>query len=191
VRPGRRSSTTPGRDLAESLDVAQRLIQAAISASVPPDDYEVLGDRAASSDPHDDSPPVRWARNVTQRVRDFNVTLERRAQLGAAWAGFFHNYDVLLTPVTPTTAFVHTPGDVDEREIEVDGVRRPYADQFAWLQSVGGVHLPATVAPAGLAGSGRPVGVQVVGPLFGDRTTIAFAGLLGELTGGRAPPPGY
>lgn len=105
-------------------------------------------ERAASSDPHDDSPPVRWARNVTQRVRDFNVTLERRAQLGAAWAGFFHNYDVLLTPVTPTTAFVHTPGDVDEREIEVDGVRRPYADQFAWLQSVGGVHLPATVAPA-------------------------------------------
>jgi amidase len=48
--------------------------------------------------------------------------------------------------------------------------------------------LPATVIPAGTTTEGLPVGVQLVGPLFEDRTPIRLAELLeGTLGGFRAP----
>jgi Asp-tRNA(Asn)/Glu-tRNA(Gln) amidotransferase A subunit family amidase len=51
--------------------------------------------------------------------------------------------------------------------------------------------LPSTAAPAGRTAQGLPVGVQIVGPYLGDRTTIAFAGHLAEVIGGFEVPPGY
>lgn len=42
-----------------------------------------------------------------------------------------------------------------------------------------------------LSDSGLPVGVQIIGARFEDRTTIAFAGGLSELVGGFIAPPGY
>ena len=49
-------------------------------------------------------------------------------------------------------------------------------------------HLPATVAPIGCSESGLPVGIQIIGPYLGDRTTIDFAQKLSELIGGFIPP---
>ena len=60
---------------------------------------------------------------------------------------------------------------------------------WAYMAVVSG--LPATVAPVGLSESGLPVGIQIIGARFEDRTTIAFAQGLSELIGGFVPPPGY
>ena len=51
--------------------------------------------------------------------------------------------------------------------------------------------LPATVAPVGLSDSGLPVGIQIIGARFEDRTTIDFAQGLSETIGGFTAPPGY
>ena len=51
--------------------------------------------------------------------------------------------------------------------------------------------LPATVAPVGLSDSGLPVGIQIIGARFEDRTTLDFAKGLSELIGGFVVPPGY
>jgi len=53
------------------------------------------------------------------------------------------------------------------------------------------VYLPSTVAPAGSTPGGLPVGVQIVGPQYGDRTCIDFAHLLEQEYRGFVPPPGY
>jgi amidase len=53
------------------------------------------------------------------------------------------------------------------------------------------VYLPATVAPAGFTPGGLPVGVQIVGPQYGDRTTIELARLLEREFQAFVPPPGY
>ena len=52
-------------------------------------------------------------------------------------------------------------------------------------------YLPTTVAPIGFASDGLPVGVQIIGPQYADRTCIHFAGLLEKHFHGFTPPPGF
>jgi amidase len=178
--------------LQEGHDVAQRLIQGAMSHALPPDEFDRLREQARSR-PHDDqSSSTRWARNITQLARELNVVVEQREHLAAAWAEFFRRYDVLLCPVMLTPAFLHDQSpDVDARTIDVDGGPRPYSDQFAWLQAIGVVRLPVVVAPIGQTAAGLPVGIQVVGPYLEDRTAIDFARRMGEVIGGYVTPPGF
>jgi amidase len=65
--------------------------------------------------------------------------------------------------------------------LSVDGELTPYGDQLAWpgLATVAG--LPASVAPAGRSKEGLPIGVQIIGPWQEDRTTLALAGIVGQL----------
>jgi amidase len=178
--------------LREAERLAQRLIQAVFSGAYPGEEYERLRILAETAEVEDDSPPVRHARNVTLRSRDLSIALEARAQLTTRCATFFTEYDVLLCPITPTTAIPHDHRpDVDARRIIVNGISRPYGDQIPWASLPGVCGLPAVVLPAGLARNGLPVGLQVIGPFLADRTVIDVAGYIGELVGGFVSPPGY
>ena len=75
--------------------------------------------------------------------------------------------------------------------IEVDGRRVPTTDQLFWAGLNGVVSLPGTVAPIGLTPSGLPVGVQIIGPQYADRTCIHFARLLEREYHAFEPPPAY
>jgi amidase len=178
--------------LVEGHDIAQRLIQGAMSAWVPEDGYQGLLERATAAQPDDDSPPVRWARNITQRARDYQFAAEQRLRLKGAWAELFREYDVLLCPVMPNVAIPHDHNpDVDARTITVNGEVRSYGDQFAWLQMIGVVHLPVVVAPVGLTSAGLPVGIQIVASEYEDRTAIDIAARIAEVKGGFQAPPGF
>ena len=117
---------------------------------------------------------------------------EVRDQHRARWESFFHDYDVMLAPVAICAAFPHMPdGNLYSRTLDIDGVQRPYADLIKWTAQFGYVGLPSTVVPVGFTPQGLPVGIQVVGPHLGDRTTLAFARHLEQLLGGYQPPPGF
>jgi amidase len=66
-----------------------------------------------------------------------------------------------------------------------------YLNNMTWTRMAIVSGLPTTVAPVGLSDSGLPVGIQIIGAGFEDRTTIAFAQSLSELIGGFVAPPGY
>jgi amidase len=60
-----------------------------------------------------------------------------------------------------------------------------------WAGLTGVAFLPSTVVPTGLDEQGLPIGVQIVGPEYGDLITIGAARLL-EAAGCRfEPPPQY
>jgi len=179
-------------DLDASLDVAQRVIQGTMAGALPESAFAALADRAARLEHGDQTPPARFARNVTQRARHLALAKEEQLALRLSWARFFTQYDVLLCPAMRTTAIAHDHNpDVDARVISVNGEQVSYADQFAWVQAVGVAYLPAAAVPAGTAADGLPAGIQVVGPYLHDRTVIAFARLMSDLIGGFTPPPGY
>ncbi len=120
------------------------------------------------------------------------VLVERQQKQQKIWAEFFEHYDVLLAPISPTVAFPHDhKRTLRSRFLEINGQWKPMLNHMTWAYMAVVSGLPATVAPVGLSESGLPVGIQIVGARFEDRTTIAFAQGLSELIGGFVPPPGY
>ena len=158
-------------------------------AGVPDDQFNQLVFRAAKFVPDDQNLMARFHRQATARHRDWLRANEARARYRAAMAEFFTSYDVLLMPVTPTSAFPHDHSpNMMERVIGVNGQARPYFDNFFWIHLATLCYLPATVAPVGQSQK-LPVGLQIVGPYLEDRTTIQFASLVETIVGGFNAPP--
>ncbi len=82
-------------------------------------------------------------------------------------------------------------GERWERMIDVNGKPQPSTTQMFWAGFSGMCLLPSTVAPVGLTVQGLPVGVQIVGPQYGDLSTIRFAQMIERAYCGFAAPPGY
>lgn len=158
----------PPVDFDEQVGLFVQLVSAAVSPSAGPESGELLG-----------GSHYQWL--AAQR---------RRAEIMSAWARWFGGYDVLLCPVATTAAFPHTQeGTLFERTLDLDIGTRPYAELLAWTGLIGVVNLPSAVPPVGSTPAGLPVGVQVVAPYLHDRTAVAVAGAIAELTGGYRPPP--
>ena len=68
---------------------------------------------------------------------------------------------------------------------------RPYFEQVFWAGLTGVSYLPSTVIPTGLNGQGLPIGLQIVGPEYGDLITIGVAEQLEAAGFGFTPPPNY
>ena len=124
--------------------------------------------------------------------RDWLKFNEERHRMRLAWAEFFRSYDLLLCPAAATTAFAHNQqGERWERMVMVNGKPQPSTTQMFWAGYSCNFYLPSTVGPIGLADDGLPVGIQIIGPQYGDYTCIAFASLLEREFQGFVEPPGF
>ena len=99
------------------------------------------------------------------------------------WAELFKSFDVVLAPPFGTAAFPHKADEFQARTLTVNGKETRYGAQIAWPGIATFPGLPSTCAPLARTASGLPTGVQIIGPRFEDRTTIAFAGLIAEAFG--------
>jgi len=182
----------PAIDPTEAYRVYLALLNAAWSARVP--EEELARQRAAKARlrPEDASADAVMLRAVDLSHRDWLHLNERRHQIRRAWAAFLREWDVLLCPAFATPALPHMQqGATWERTHTIDERAIPYNDMLFWPGITCGFHLPASVAPIGLSATGLPIGVQIVGPLFGDRTTIQVAELIEQAGHGFSAPPGW
>ena len=134
-----------------------------------------------------------YGRGVNQPIYQWASWTETRLKMRARIDELFADIDVLLTPITPTTAPPHNQkGEAFSRRITVNGKQRPYTDQFCWIAFATLLGLPATSVPIGRTAEGLPYNVQVIGAPGSDLTTLKFAQLLEkEGLAGFSPPPGY
>ena len=88
----------------------------------------------------------------------------------------FSEADALLTPTTPTTAF--------KLGAITDPLEMYKADVFTIPANLAGI--PAISIPAGTDSQGLPIGLQLMGPRFGDADLVSTAGVLFEALGGQA-----
>ena len=182
----------PDVDTAEAQRVYIQLLRAATSGRQTAEEFERNLEIARRLPPGDESYYARMARANTMSHRDWLAANEARHRMRWKWAEFFKEYDLLLCPAAASAAFPHDQqGERHERTIEVNGHRVPTTDQLFWAGFSGLAYLPSTVAPAGFTPAGLPVGVQIVGPQYGDRACIHFARLLEREYQGFVPPPGY
>ncbi len=96
-----------------------------------------------------------------------------------AWADAFRNVDIVLSPPLGVPAFTYKEGGGwADRTLTVNGEETPYGAQLVWPGMALFANLPATIAPIAMTNQGVPTSVQIIGPAYGDRTTIGFARLL-------------
>jgi amidase len=182
----------PAFDTAEMQEVYLRLLRAATSARTPDDEYNRIRERTAALPADDKSTLAQMLRGWTVTHRDWLALNERRHRLRLAWDAFFQDYDILLCPVASTAAFPHDHDpDRVRRTIVVNNKKVPAFDQLFWAGYSCAAFLPATAAPIGESKDGLPIGVQIVGPQYGDYSTIAFAKLLEKEYRSFEPPPAY
>jgi amidase len=180
-------------DLAASSRLYMRLVGAARGARTSADQYDAATHAAAALQVGDDSLGASYVRGLVASHREWIADDSERAWLREQWHSLFHDQDVVLYPASAIPAFAHDHTlPIDARRIQIDGRQWPYNDAcYVWADPASTCGLPSTVAPIDKSSDGMPIGVQIIGPQLGDRTTIAFAGLIESEFGGFSSPPGY
>lgn len=178
-------------DLIELAETFGWLLMALLGATHPDDAYASRRERAAQLRPEDRSREAEQKRALVSSYRDWTRAQRARIAIAHQWRQFFREWDVVVCPVLPTTAFPHDDTEMSQRTIDVDGQRIPYGLQAVWSGPSSLSGLPVTAMPIGLGSSGLPVGVQIIGPYLEDRTTLEFARLAEREFGGYQSPPGF
>jgi amidase len=182
----------PAFDLGEAHRVFIQLLRGATSGRMAPEAYAAMLRARDKLEPEQDGYYAQMVRANTQPHKDWLQASNRRHQMRLAWAEFFKDWDVLLCPNAATAAFPHSmPGERWERMISVNGKPQPATTQMWWAGISGMCNLPATAAPIGLSAEGLPLSVQIVGPQYGDLSTLRFAQLIEREYYAFVPPPAY
>jgi amidase len=182
----------PAFDPTEAYHLYLRLLDCAWSGRTPEEVLVRKRERVAALPVDANSADDIMIRMVDVTHRTWLGLNEKRFQWRRLWSAFFREWDVLLCPVIATAALPHRQdGATWDRKITIDGKEIAYNDMLFWPGLTCGYHLPASVAPMGLTKAGLPLGVQIAGPIYGDRTTIAAAALLEQAGLSFKPPPGW
>ena len=110
-----------------------------------------------------------------QRAHDWRTTLFRAVQR------LFERYDVIATPTMTAPP----------KRLDAEGsiATEAYAEWAAPLYPFNLSGHPAMSVPAGMTQDGLPVGLQLIGPWFGEQRLLEVAGLLEKLLGWQDRPP--
>jgi aspartyl-tRNA(Asn)/glutamyl-tRNA(Gln) amidotransferase subunit A len=146
---------------------------ALVRASIPPERWPLL-------DPGFDR--VAAAGETIQHM-DYMRRVNERAQLGLHMALFHREFDVLLTPTLPITAFETgflAPTGSDQTDW---AGWTPLSFPFNLTQQ------PAASIPCGFTSAGLPVGLQIVAAKYQDGLVLRVARAFEQLCPIKLPPP--
>ncbi|MBL8361095.1 MAG: amidase [Rubrivivax sp.] len=93
----------------------------------------------------------------------------RRGALGAHMRQFMQRVDLLVTPTVAMPAFDAKPAGHTPLDPQTMLGWTPYSYPFNLTQQ------PAITVPCGLTADGLPIGLQIVGPMFGDALVLRAA----------------
>ncbi|WP_396434840.1 amidase [Limnohabitans sp.] len=94
---------------------------------------------------------------------------QRRGVLGSHMRQFMQRYDLLVTPAVSIPAFEARAAGTAPMTPEAMLGWTPFSYPFNLTQQ------PAITVPCGLTRSGLPMGLQIVGPMFGDALVLRAA----------------
>jgi aspartyl-tRNA(Asn)/glutamyl-tRNA(Gln) amidotransferase subunit A len=128
---------------------------------------------------------VEQAASIT--AEDLTKATAQRGKLGTHMRLFMQDYDVLITPTLPITAFEAGKLQPDNADTQGKWVNwTPFTYPFNLTQQ------PAASVPCGFTPAGLPAGLHVVGRMFDDRTVLRVcAAYEAETKFHKARPKGY
>jgi aspartyl-tRNA(Asn)/glutamyl-tRNA(Gln) amidotransferase subunit A len=102
-------------------------------------------------------------------AQDVQALHLRRGALGSHMRQFMQGYDLLITPAVSIPAFDAKPAGHSPMSPEAMLGWTPFSYPFNLTQQ------PACSMPCGLTSDGLPIGLQIVGPMFGDALVLRAA----------------
>lgn len=106
----------------------------------------------------------------------------RRGALGSQARQFMQRYDLLATPAVAVPAFEARPAGHTPMSPEAMLGWTPFSYPFNLTQQ------PAITVPCGLTRDGLPIGLQLVGPMFGDALVLRAGRAFESVEPVRRPP---
>jgi len=103
------------------------------------------------------------------RAIDYVAADMVRTTLGQRMAQFHQRYDLLLTPMMPVVA-LPTGQNLNDPATE-----RSWIDWSPFSYPFNMTRQPAATVPCGLTRAGLPIGLQIVGPLYGEDRVLRAA----------------
>jgi amidase len=177
-------------DLAASARLYVKLLNAVISARLPDEQYREMQVAIEKIPADDQSLIAELARGAVMSHREWQRADFARPRLKQQWrlvSGLRRRHLSAGCDPRVSTRSVNAPGSA-EGDHRGQGISVSPSLGVAELATMCG--LPATVVPIAIA-EGLPIGVQIIGPEFEDRTPLAFARMVEREFGGFTPPPGY
>jgi len=141
---------------------------------------ELIGMVVGAFQPEENKPPTTLAQ--------YMEALHGRDQSIIAWEQFFDEWDMLLCPVSMTSAFPHCETG---SPLHVDGQKVDYWMVSAHSTLFNYTGHPAVVLPYKQDRDGLPMGVQMVGKRWDESRLLAIAQALSGVAGECRRPPGY
>ncbi len=99
---------------------------------------------------------------------EYLAAVRRREQMGQAMNAFHQTHDLLLLPTMPLVAF-------EAGRNAPESVESEWSDWTPFTYPFNLTRQPAASVPCGLTDDGLPVGLQIVGPLYGDDLVLRAA----------------
>ncbi len=103
---------------------------------------------------------------------DLGAAEKARTRLWSIFTDLFQKYDLLLSPCMAVPPF---PAEQNYPETVAGQKMQTYVDWIAPTFVLSLTGLPVASVPCGLDRNGLPVGLQIVGPRFGEEAVLAFA----------------
>lgn len=122
-----------------------------------------------------------YMRGVGMNLRNYTQLLTKRDKYIGILERFFEEWDVLLCPVSSTTALRHCPTTTP---VEVDGRSVPY--WMAGLAHCAPFNVtghPSVIIPLAFSSEGLPIGIQIVGKLWGEAELLVVTSQLERMLG--------
>ena len=167
------------------------LLVSAGLVNLPDEYYSVAQGSAAQLDANDRSPLAVVTRARVLDHRSWSDYNEARTNYRLRWRAFFEAWDVVICPISATAAYEHDHRPKIERTLAVDSTPTSHYEHYFWVGLATVAYLPSTAFPSGLSKNGLPIGLQIIGPEYGDRTTIQVARLIAQELGGFQAPRGF
>ncbi|MFW5415304.1 amidase [Nocardiopsis sp. CNT-189] len=109
------------------------------------------------------------AEGLTYSAQDYLTATATRMALGERMGRFHREYDLLLTPTMPITAFEAG------REVPPDWPDPRWTSWAGFSYPFNMTSQPAASVPCGFSSAGLPIGLQIVGPRHSDALVLAAA----------------
>jgi len=132
---------------------------------------------------NDFSPDIRSTikLGLDNTLLNFTKAIEQRKQVNEVLGSFFQGFDLLITPTTPCPAF--TPGWLDSGTV-FPKIGKKMLNIITWMTFTFPFNMtghPAASIPSGWTTTGLPIGMQIVGRRYDEKTVLQVAQAFEEI----------